>query len=255
MIDTRAAVAKFRSLESLAVIPRVSSTNLVARRIVDECVANDLSLPHAMIIAGEQFAGRGRYDRRWSSPAGKGIYATMLLTRSTRALPLVPLEMANVVASFLRDVFSIDARVKWPNDVLAGGRKIAGILTEARIQDDRAYVIVGTGINVEPAENDDRPNAVAMREVSPRDFRGVDEATAAFVEHVDERLSRPIERECVLAEWRGLTVHAPGDRITCVVAGSSFVGTWSGLDDEGRALLRRGEEIVPVSAGEFILGA
>jgi biotin-(acetyl-CoA carboxylase) ligase len=54
------------------VIPRVASTNLVARRIVSECIENELSLPQAMIIAGEQFAGRGRNQRSWSSPAGKG---------------------------------------------------------------------------------------------------------------------------------------------------------------------------------------
>src|SRR2546421_13096629 len=105
-------------------MPRVSSTNVIARRIVNECIENELSLPQAMIIAGEQFAGRGRNQRSWSSPAGKGIYATTLITRPAAELQLVPLEMANIVATYLREVFAIDARVKWPNDVLVGGRKI-----------------------------------------------------------------------------------------------------------------------------------
>ena len=104
-------VAQLEVIESLAFVPRVASTNLIARRIVTECISNELSLPQAMIIAGEQFAGRGRNDRRWSSPAGKGIYATTLLTRSAHDLPLVPLAMANIIASFLRETFAIDAGI------------------------------------------------------------------------------------------------------------------------------------------------
>src|SRR5437763_2688808 len=162
MIDTRRAVADLKTIESIAVMTRVSSTNSVAQRIVAECVANDLSLPQAIIIAGEQYAGRGRNRRTWSSPAGKGIYATTLLTRSARDLPLIPLEMANIIASFLREQFGIDARLKWPNDVLADGRKIAGILIEARVQEGRAFLIIGTGVKGEPITDDDRPNATPI---------------------------------------------------------------------------------------------
>src|SRR5256885_1508732 len=130
-LDTRALVDRLTVLESIALVPRLASTNLVARRIVNECIENELSLPQAMIIAGEQFAGRGRNARQWSSPAGKGIYATTLMMRPAAELPMVPLEIANIVASYLREVFAVDARIKWPNDVLVGGRKIAGILIEA----------------------------------------------------------------------------------------------------------------------------
>lgn len=253
MIDTRGAVARFRTLESLAVIQRVSSTNVIARRIVAECVANELSLPQAMIIAREQFAGRGRNQRVWSSPPGKGIYATTLLTRPAHELALIPLEMANIIASFLREVFAIDARVKWPNDILARGRKIAGILTEARVQDDRAFLIIGTGINVAAVESDDRPNAISISELSPQRYVGIDEAITAFVEHVDERLFLPLLRERVLDEWRAHAVHAAGDRMTCVLGERTVTGTWIGIDDAGRALLRTDGEVMAISTGEFVL--
>jgi BirA family transcriptional regulator, biotin operon repressor / biotin---[acetyl-CoA-carboxylase] ligase len=253
MIDTATIVARFKFLESLAVIQRVSSTNLIARRVVDECIENELSLPRAIIIAGEQFAGRGRNQRMWSSPPGKGIYSTTLLSCPARELPLVPLEMANIVASFLRDVFAIDARVKWPNDILANGRKIAGILIEARVQEDRAYLLIGIGINVEPTRDHARPNAVAISELSPRDFRGIENATVAFVEHIDERLSHLFDHDRVLAEWRARTVHQPGDRITCVIGERTLIGTWGGIDEDGRALLRSGDETIAVSAGDLIL--
>src|SRR5262249_17305210 len=202
-------------LESIALIPRVASTNLIARRIVNECIENELSLPHGMIIAGEQFAGRGRNARSWSSPAGKGIYATTLLSRPAEELPMVRLEIANIVASFLRETFGIDARIKWPNDVLVAGRKIAGILIEARLRDDRAFLLIGTGVNVEPVRGDDRPNSVAIAEVSRRDFGGIAMATQAFIEHVDARLSQRFDRDRVLDEWRRLAVHKRGERVTC----------------------------------------
>ena len=97
MIDTRALAARLTTLESVAVIPRVASTNLVARRIVTECIENELSLPQAIIVAGEQFAGRGRNQRSWSSPRGKGIYATTMLMRPVADLGVLPLAIANIV--------------------------------------------------------------------------------------------------------------------------------------------------------------
>lgn len=249
MIDTRRAVADLKTIESIAMMTRVSSTNSVAQRIVAECVANDLSLPQAMIIAGEQYAGRGRNQRTWSSPAGKGIYATTLLTRSARDLALIPLEMANIVASFLRERFGIDARVKWPNDVLANGRKIAGILIEARVQEERAFLIIGTGVNLEPVTDE----ATSIHELAPDRYHGVEETTLAFIEHVDAKLSRPLARDRVLGEWRSMTIHSPGDRITSVINDRRISGTWSGIDDEGRALIHDGSVTLAISAGELIL--
>jgi len=251
-LDTRAVVGRLRTIESLAVIPRVASTNLIARRIVSECIENELSLPQAMIIAGEQFAGRGRNERRWSSPPGKGIYATTLLTRRVQELPLVPLAMANIVATYLRDTFGIEARIKWPNDLLVASHKIAGILIEARVQDDRVFLLIGTGVNVEPVHDDVRPNAVAISELA-RNFTGISDATLAFIEHVDERLSRPLEHDEVLREWRSLSVHQPGDRIQCVLGDRTVTGTWAGIDEEGRAVLNSESGRITVSAGDLVL--
>jgi BirA family biotin operon repressor/biotin-[acetyl-CoA-carboxylase] ligase len=252
-LDTRRLVERLKTIESIALIPRVASTNLIGRRVVAECIENELSLPQAMIIAGEQFAGMGRNSRTWSSPPGKGIYATTMLTRPAGELSLIPLAIANVLATYLREVFAIDARIKWPNDIVVGGRKIAGILIEARMQDDRVYLLIGTGVNVEPVEDSTRTNATSIREVSQRNFRGIAEATEAFIEHVDARLSRPFDREQVLDEWRRLTIHKPGDSITCVLGERTVSGTWSGIDEQGRALLKNGNGVVAVSAGDLIM--
>jgi len=252
-LDTERIVSRLRRLESIAVIPRVASTNLVGRRIVNECIENELSLPQAMIIAGEQFAGRGRNARRWSSPAGKGIYATTLLTVSADDLPMIPLAMANIVASYLREVFAIDARIKWPNDILAAGRKISGILIEARMQEDRAFLLIGTGVNVEPVSDDTRPNATSISEMTSREFGGISGAVEAFIEHLDERLAQPLDRDRVLEQWRERSLHQKGDRISCVLGDRTVSGTWNGIDEHGRAMLRNGEETIAVSAGDLIL--
>ena|SRR5579872_3266030 len=251
-LDTRRLVDRLGTIESIALIPRVASTNLVARRIVAECIENELSLPQAMIIAGEQFAGVGRNARAWSSPAGKGIYATTMLTRPTADLSVLPLAIANFIVTYLRDVFSIDAKIKWPNDVLVGGKKIAGILIEARMQDDRAYLLIGIGINVEPVEDEARPNAVAISEVAKR-FDGISAATEEFIKHVDRRLSVPLDRESILNEWRAYAIHKPGDRITTVIGDRTASGTWIGVDEQGRAQLRNGSEVLTISAGELIV--
>lgn len=253
MIDTRAIVPRLRVLESLAIIPRVASTNLIARRIVTECIENELSLPQAMIVAGEQFAGRGRNDRSWSSPAGKGIYATTLLTKPAQELPLVPLAMANILATYLRETYSIDARIKWPNDILVGGRKIAGILIEARMQDDRVHLLIGIGVNVEPATDEKRPNAITIREAVSGPFAGIETATIAFIEHVDEHLSHTLVHDDVLEQWRKLSVHKPGDRIHCVLGDRTIEGTWAGIDEHGRALVQSEGKVIPISAADIVL--
>lgn len=252
-IDTKQLVRRLKTLESVAVIPRVASTNLVARRIVSECVENELSLPQAMIIAGEQFAGRGRNERSWSSPAGKGIYATTMLTRPVSELALVPLAIANILARFLRSTFQIDARIKWPNDIFVSGRKIAGILIEARVQDDRVFLIIGTGINVERVEDDTRPNAISISEASAMSFGGIEAATVAFIEHVDEELSHSFTHEAVLTDWRALTIHNPGDRIHCAIGDVTVDGTWNGIDDQGRAMLNTENGQTLISAGDLFL--
>ena len=251
-LDTRRLVDRLKTIESIALIPRVASTNLVARRIVAECIENELSLPRAMIIAGEQFAGVGRNSRSWSSPPGKGIYATTLLTRPSTDLSLVPLAIANIIVTYLNDVFGIKGQIKWPNDVLVNGKKIAGILIEARIQDDRAMLLIGTGINVEPVSDEGRPNAIAISEVTKR-FAGISAATEEFVKHLDKRLTMQFDRQSILAEWRANAIHKQGDRVTSVIGERTASGEWMGIDDQGRALLRNGNEVITVSAGEFVI--
>jgi BirA family transcriptional regulator, biotin operon repressor / biotin---[acetyl-CoA-carboxylase] ligase len=96
--------------------------------------------PHGTLVtAGEQRAGRGRQGRTWTAPPGRALLMSLVL-RDWQ--PLLPLAAAVAVA----DVAGPAAAIKWPNDVLLDGRKVAGILVETRAQD--GWAVLGIGVNV-----------------------------------------------------------------------------------------------------------
>jgi BirA family biotin operon repressor/biotin-[acetyl-CoA-carboxylase] ligase len=251
-VDTAALSARLRTIESVAVMTRVSSTNALARRIVNDCLETGLHAPSAILIAGEQYAGRGRSSRTWVSPPGAGIYATTIHTRPADELAMVPLAVANMIATLLRRQYGIDARIKWPNDILVDGRKIAGILIEARTQDANSILIIGTGINVARA---DRPTVVNATSIAELIGYQVDlsEAVVGFVEELDEVLSSPLKRKDVLGDWRALALHREGDTVQCLIGSRNVSGAWAGIDDWGRAVLRKDGEDTVISAGELYM--
>lgn len=113
-----------------------------------------------IVVADEQTAGKGRLGRSWHSPPGAGIYVSIILRPTLRpdrapSLSLMAgLALAGTLARKLDRRFP-DVAIKWPNDVLLGGRKCAGILTELAARDGRTeFVIMGVGINVLHAESD-----------------------------------------------------------------------------------------------------
>jgi BirA family biotin operon repressor/biotin-[acetyl-CoA-carboxylase] ligase len=250
-IDVRELAARLRTIESVAHMPCATSTNTLARRVVAECAENDIRIPEAVLVADEQREGRGRGERTWHSPAGKGIYATALHALPADEISVLPLRVACLVATFLRDTYAVDARIKWPNDILVDGRKIAGILIEARSQESGSYALIGVGINVFPSERAP-DNAVAISQVSRRDAIDLRSATIAFIEAIDRELGHHPSIVEVVARWRELTAHRAGDRVNCHLGARVLEGSWQGIDDQGRALIRSGDETILVSAGDII---
>lgn len=114
--------------------------------------------PHGTtVVAEEQTAGRGRLRRPWVSPRGMGVYVSMILRPDLppRQGPETTLVTALALAHALRTRWALDARIKWPNDVLINGKKVAGILTEMQSDPDRIqFLVVGVGINVLQGEKD-----------------------------------------------------------------------------------------------------
>jgi len=252
-LDIDALAARLTVIESIAIIPRVTSTHDLARTIVAECLDNELAPPAASLIALEQSAGRGRGSRSWSSPANGGIYATTIHALPAVELPLYPLHMGSVVATFLRQEYGLDAGVKWPNDILVGGRKIAGVLLEARTQQAWSYLLISVGINVVGLAGETETNATSIADSRSNGAPPLAQAIAAFVEFLDRHLACAPRPAAILPLWRELTVHRDGDRVMSIVGDRAVDGSWRGIDDAGHALIESDGEMLAISAGDVII--
>lgn len=126
--------------------PETDSTNIQIRHLGDE------GAPHGTLaVADRQMAGRGRRGRTWESPGGSCIYMSLLLRPdlAPEKAPMLTLVMACSVAEGIMDCADVKVQIKWPNDIIANGKKLAGILTEMSTQVDYInHVTIGVGINV-----------------------------------------------------------------------------------------------------------
>ncbi len=196
--------------------------------------------PHGTLVtASAQTAGRGRQGRTWSAPPGRALLCSLLL-RDYDAL--LPLRAGLAVA----DLAGGAARVKWPNDVLLDGRKLAGILVEARPQD--GWAVLGIGVNVAVDVADLPPELRDRAATLGRDPAGVEPALAALLGHLEARLADP--PDVALAALRSR--DALRDRPVTWAGGS---GTGAGIDDTGALLVRLpGGALETLDAGEVHLG-
>jgi BirA family biotin operon repressor/biotin-[acetyl-CoA-carboxylase] ligase len=196
--------------------------------------------PHGTLVtASEQTAGRGRQGRTWTAPPGRALLCSLLL-RDYDAL--LPLRAGLAVADLAGDA----ALVKWPNDVLLDGRKLAGILVEARPQDGWAVLGIGVNVAVElatlPPELRDRAATLGR----PPD--GVEPALRELLGHLAARLAEPPPATLDAVRAR----DALRDRPVHWAHGS---GTGAGIDDAGALLIRlAGGELTTLDAGEVHLG-
>jgi BirA family biotin operon repressor/biotin-[acetyl-CoA-carboxylase] ligase len=114
----------------------------------------------SVLVTGYQSAGRGRLGRTWAAPPGSSLMTSLLLRprMAPADAPLLALAAGACLARAVEKACGVVARCKWPNDVLAGDRKLAGVLTEAEANGDRlAFVVVGTGVNVAQQSEDFPP--------------------------------------------------------------------------------------------------
>jgi len=198
-----------------------------------------------LVLAEEQTAGRGRRERTWCSTPYAGIYASLILRPAmpaTRA-PLLTFMAAVAVADALNEQTGLKARIKWPNDVLVGGRKIAGVLGEVRGNDPEVReMVVGFGVNVNHAAAD-FPEAIRDLATSVRLERGapMDRAPllASILEGFERRYARLLRDgpATLLKEWETLSALAHGAPIAVSGPHGRIEGAFAGIDDEGGLLL------------------
>ena len=211
-----------------------SSTNDRARELAAA------GAPHGTLVtAGDQTAGRGRQGRTWSAPPGRALLCSLLL-RDHDAL--LPLRAGLAVADLAGDA----ALVKWPNDVLLGGRKLAGILVEARPHDGWAVLGIGVNVAIDPA---DLPPDVRARAATLGRSPGEIESTLKeLLATLEARLAEPPHAALATLRARDALRDRP-------IRWAGGEGTGAGIDDAGSLLVRLPDgELRTLAAGEVHLG-
>ena len=212
---------------------RTDSTNDRARDLAAR------GAPHGTLVtAAEQTAGRGRQGRGWTAPAGRALLCTLVVREPPRLLPLA-------VGVAVAETVGPSARLKWPNDVLIDGRKVAGILVEGRPQE--RWAVAGIGLNVAVRESDFPPELDGRAATMGLEPSAIEPTLARLLAQLERWLSAPTPD--VLAAIRardalsGRAVEWAGGR-----------GRADGIDDQGRlTVLRADGERLALDAGEVHL--
>jgi BirA family biotin operon repressor/biotin-[acetyl-CoA-carboxylase] ligase len=212
------------------------------------------------LVADEQTAGRGRRARQWRSPKGN-LYASLLLRDAAPAEAVAQLSL--VLALALRDAVTGFARgraapaeIKWPNDLMLGGRKTAGLLLEGGGGGDKRFVVAGFGVNiVSHPEGTTHPATHLEAEgyYCARDALFTQLSAAVVARLALWRRGEGIE--FIRTDWQS-HAYGLGRPMTINTAAESFTATPRGLDDAGRLIvLRDGRELAVSSAEVFDLAS
>lgn len=220
-------------------------------------LADDDELEGTVVVAEEQKAGRGRLGRGWSSPKG-GLWFSILLRPPIppSEAPKLTLMAAVAVARGLENRFAIKARLKWPNDVLVQGKKLCGILAEARCGEKLDFVILGIGINANflltalPEEL--RRTAITMREILQKPVDRY--SLLRSIIHELETRYEPFcaqDRKSIIAEWKTLA-DTLGKSVRVETASGIVLGVAEDVDETGALVVKTEEGPVHVSAGDVM---
>jgi BirA family transcriptional regulator, biotin operon repressor / biotin---[acetyl-CoA-carboxylase] ligase len=211
-----------------------------------------------VVVAETQGKGRGRMGRNWSSPRSKGIYFSLILRPKLLPSQAAMLTLVAAVAmseAIEKVVPAVEARIKWPNDILIKGKKVCGILTELRAETDRVqFVVLGAGINVNNTPTQLLPEATSLRVESGAScsrvllfqevLRSLEKWYGAFLKNGPAT---------ALDAWRTRSAML-GRRVRFVDQNTSFVGIAEDLADDGGLMVRMPDgKVVKRLAGDVLL--
>ena len=232
---------------------KVDSTNAVAMRL------GESGEPHGtIVVAEEQTAGRGRAGRSWVSEKSAGIYCSILLRPPIPPAyaPLLTLVAGLAARDATAEDLDVLPDIRWPNDLLVGGRKVCGILTEMHAEPDRVhYAVVGIGMNVNqtkmPAELSDIATSLRMETGK---FHSRLELLIRLLRHLDRYYNQFLAEgsQPILRRFAEVSSYSEGKRVRITTATESFSGTTAGLDASGVLRVARddGGLIEPVLSGD-----
>lgn len=237
------------SAEGIAfcVYETLDSTNAEAKRR-----AADVPTP-ALFIAEEQTEGRGRLGRSFFSPRGKGVYLSLLLETESPA-DTVGLTSAAAVATVraIRAVTGKETGIKWVNDIVWQGKKVAGILAEGFSSEGRSFAVVGVGVNL-CEEDGEFPEALRQTAISlGEDKHLLTDLAATLAKELNTLLRTPLDRS-VTDEYRALSLVL-GKRVTYTENGETHTGKAVAVNDDGTLSVRLSDgSLSTLASGEISL--
>lgn len=230
----------------------IDSTNNEARRL-----AENRAPEGTLVTAERQDGGKGRRGRAWMTETGTAVAMSLVLRPELppAKASMVTLVMGLAVAASCRDYCGIEAQIKWPNDVVADGKKICGILTEMSSEIDYInYLVIGAGINtnVEQFPEELADKAVSLHQLMGKrpDRAGL---IAACLEKFEQYYKCFLETQDVSllkAEYEGM-LAGKGGRVRVLEPGNEYEGVSEGINEKGELLVRRDDgRVEAVYAGE-----
>jgi BirA family transcriptional regulator, biotin operon repressor / biotin---[acetyl-CoA-carboxylase] ligase len=210
----------------------------------------------AVVLADTQTSGRGRRGHTWFSPPASGLYVSVVLApsrtqgSSERAVSLLTIAGGVAVSEAVEHATGLTPGIKWPNDLLIGRRKLAGILAEACSGD---AVVLGFGINVGrmsyPRELETRATSLENELGRPIDRAELFAASlAALSRRYEDLLAGRFD--AILDAWRLRAPMSVGARVEWETAGGRSAGVTAGIDHLGALLVQTGDRIERIVAGE-----
>ena len=222
-----AQVLRFRS---------VASTMDEAWRLADAGASHGV-----VVVAGEQTAGRGRFSRRWESGEGDCLMASALLRPGLDAARLLSVVGALAAADASERVAGVACAFKWPNDALANGRKLCGVLVETRANTDGSIASalgVGLNVNLRPREHPRiEESATSLAAEAGREF-AAQEVESAFIAALRERYAQCVDApQSLIADWSA-RLSTLGREVSVRLRDGALRGVAESVDARGRLVLR-----------------
>jgi len=218
---------------------RINSTNTEALYLAQQGAKHG-----TVVVAEEQTHGRGRLGRTWYSEKASGIYVSVILRPpfSPSAAPILTLMAGLAAHETLSAITGLDLDIRWPNDLLVNGKKVAGILTEMNAELGRLHtVVLGIGINVNHAEMPPelKPIATSLRIQSQKPWSRI-QICAALLKSLTKYYHLLLENgSAAIAErWAAASSYANGKRIRVVTAEAERLATTIGLEPHGGLCVR-----------------
>ncbi|PKB80100.1 MAG: biotin--[acetyl-CoA-carboxylase] ligase [SAR202 cluster bacterium Io17-Chloro-G9] len=208
-----------------------------------------------VVVAGTQTAGRGRQGRNWVSREGN-LYLSIIFRPTLEVLPMLSILAGVAAVRAIRKTTGLEPGIKWPNDIMLGGKKTGGILVESTVQGDQvSYAILGIGLNVGLEAQKEGEIASLATAINPAAGRTVplEDVLRQLLHDLDALYLLATQGGSPLPEWETL-LETLGQSIVATWRNEAYTGVAEGIDQLGNLQLRLEDgQLMTLTAGDVSL--